>query len=64
MKEKLNTLLSKNTGKDLKAIEKDTERDYFLEAQEAVQYGLVDKVIENHIVFFRGTICLYFVNNV
>lgn len=46
MKEKLNTLLSKNTGKDLKAIEKDTERDYFLEAQEAVQYGLVDKVIE------------------
>lgn len=46
MKEKLNTLLSKNTGKDLKVIEQDTERDYFLEAEEAVNYGLVDKVIE------------------
>lgn len=47
MREKLNTLLSKNTGKDLKVIERDTERDYFLEAEEAVNYGLVDKVIEN-----------------
>lgn len=47
MREKLNSLLSKNTGKDLKTIEKDTERDYFLEAKEAVEYGLVDKVIEN-----------------
>jgi ATP-dependent Clp protease protease subunit len=46
MREKLNTLLSKNTGKDLKVIERDTERDYFLEAEEAVAYGLVDKVIE------------------
>ncbi len=47
MREKLNTLLSKNTGKDLKVIERDTERDYFLEAEEAVAYGLVDEVIEN-----------------
>lgn len=47
MKEKLNTLLSKNTGKDLEVIERDTERDYFLEAEEAVNYGLVDKVIDN-----------------
>lgn len=46
MREKLNTLLSRNTGKDLKVIERDTERDYFLEAEEAVNYGLVDKVIE------------------
>lgn len=46
MREKLNTLLSKNTGKDLKVIERDTERDYFLEAEEAVAYGLVDEVIE------------------
>lgn len=46
MREKLNTLLSKNTGKELKVIERDTERDYFLEAEEAVNYGLVDKVIE------------------
>lgn len=47
MREKLNTLLAKNTQKDLKVIERDTERDYFLEAEEAVNYGLVDKVIEN-----------------
>jgi ATP-dependent Clp protease protease subunit len=45
MKEKLNLLLSKNTGKDINIIEKDTERDYFLEAEEAVKYGLVDKII-------------------
>ncbi len=45
MKEKLNQLLAKNTGKDIKIIEHDTERDYFLEADEAVKYGLVDKVI-------------------
>lgn len=45
MKEKLNYLLSKNTGKDIKIIEHDTERDYFLDAEEAVKYGLVDKII-------------------
>ena len=45
MREKLNKMLSKNTGKDLKTIEHDTERDYFLTANEAVQYGLIDKIL-------------------
>ena len=43
---KLNRILSENTGKPLETIEKDTERDNFLTAQEAAEYGLIDKVIE------------------
>ena len=39
--------MSKNTGKSLEQIEKDTERDYFLSAKEAKNYGLIDKIIEN-----------------
>lgn len=46
MKEKLNKMLAKNTGKDLKIIENDTERDYFLDALEAVNYGLVDEILK------------------
>ena len=46
LKDKLNKILSKNTGKNLKQIEKDTERDHFLEANEALEYGLIDKIIE------------------
>ena len=42
---KLNKLLSEQTGKPLKTIEKDTERDNFMTAEEACEYGLVDKVI-------------------
>lgn len=47
LKEKLNTILSKNTGKDLKTITKDTERDYFLDSKEAVEYGIIDKILES-----------------
>lgn len=43
---RLNTILSKNTGKSLEEIERDTERDNYLTAEEAAAYGLVDKVIE------------------
>lgn len=46
MKEKLNKMLAKNTGKDIKEIEQDTERDYFLSADEALEYGLVDKILK------------------
>ena len=42
---KLNRLLSEQTGKDLETIERDTERDNFMSADEACAYGLVDKVI-------------------
>ena len=45
IKEKLNTLLSEQTGKPLKTIENDTERDNFMTADEAMAYGLIDKVI-------------------
>lgn len=45
LKDKLNKMLSKNTGKDLKTVEKDTERDYFLSADEALEYGLIDKIL-------------------
>jgi len=45
LKDKLNTMLSKNTGKPLEIVEKDTERDHFLSAEEALEYGLIDKVI-------------------
>ena len=44
-KEKLNKLLSENTGQDLKKVEQDTERDHFLDANEALDYGLIDKII-------------------
>lgn len=47
LKNKLNLILSKNTGKPIEIIEKDTERDYFLSAKEAKNYGLIDKIIEN-----------------
>ena len=46
LKHKLNSILSKNTGKNIKQIEKDTERDYFLNAKEALEYGIIDKIIE------------------
>jgi len=46
LREKLNVLLSKNTGQDLKIIERDTERDHFLTSKEALEYGLVDEVLE------------------
>lgn len=46
MKQKLNEMLAKNTGKALEVIEQDTERDYFLEAKEAVSYGLVDEILK------------------
>ncbi|MBQ4071287.1 MAG: ATP-dependent Clp endopeptidase proteolytic subunit ClpP [Clostridia bacterium] len=45
MKAKLNKLLSEQTGKPIKTIEKDTDRDNFMSADEALAYGLIDKVI-------------------
>ena len=45
IKEKMNKILSENTGKPLEELEKDVERDHFLDGDEAAAYGLVDKVI-------------------
>lgn len=45
-KNKLNKILSENTGKPIEEIEKDVDRDFFMSAEEALKYGIVDKVIE------------------
>jgi ATP-dependent Clp protease protease subunit len=45
LKARLNELLSYHTGQTVKKIERDTERDNFMSAEEAVQYGLVDRVL-------------------
>ena len=44
MRKDLNTILSEKTGKPYEQVEKDTDRDFFMTAQEAVEYGLIDKV--------------------
>ena len=46
-REKLNTILAANTGKPIDVIERDTERDNYMTAAEALEYGLIDKVIEH-----------------
>lgn len=49
LKEHLNKILADNTGKDIEKIRQDTDRDYFLSAHEAKDYGLVDSVIEKRV---------------
>ncbi len=46
LKDKLNKILSKNTGKDIKDVSLDTERDYFLSSKEAIEYGIVDEILK------------------
>ncbi|KKS41122.1 ATP-dependent Clp endopeptidase, proteolytic subunit ClpP [Candidatus Kuenenbacteria bacterium RIFCSPLOWO2_12_FULL_42_13] len=46
IEDKLNKLLAKHTGQGLEKIEKDTDRDYFMSAEEAKKYGIIDKIIE------------------
>ena len=46
IKAKLNKILAKNTGKDIEVVEKDTDRDNYLSAEEALEYGLIDKIFE------------------
>lgn len=46
LKDSLNEIMAKNCGKKAKQLEKDTERDNFMSSEEAVQYGLIDKVLE------------------
>ena len=47
LKDKLNKLLALNTGTDLKKIENDTERDNFMDSNEALEYGLIDKILKS-----------------
>ena len=46
MKKELNKILAENTGQSVRKIEKDTERDFFMSAEEAMKYGLIDKVLK------------------
>lgn len=47
-KDRLNGILASHSGQDIKKVEKDTDRDNFMSAEEAVKYGLVDKIIQKH----------------
>ena len=47
IKEKMNAILAKNTGKDYEQVVKDTDRDNFMSAQEALEYGIIDKIFES-----------------
>lgn len=50
IKNQLNEILSKHTGQTIKKIEQDTDRDYFMTAEEAKKYGLVDKIINKQVL--------------
>ena len=47
LRKKLNTILAKNTKRTLKQIEKDTDRDYYMSSNEALDYGIIDEILEN-----------------
>ena len=46
LKERLNAIMAENTGQPIETIERDTERDFYLDAEQAVEYGLIDKVLQ------------------
>ena len=50
IKDRMNQMLSKHTGQPIEKIEKDTDRDHFLGAEEAQKYGLIDQVVDQRIV--------------
>ena len=47
LKDKLNKIMAKNTNQNIKTIENDTERDNFMSSKEALNYGLIDRIVEN-----------------
>ena len=46
LREELNTILSRTSGQPMEKIQQDTDRDFYLNAQEAIEYGLADKIID------------------
>ncbi|MDH3227689.1 MAG: ATP-dependent Clp endopeptidase proteolytic subunit ClpP [Thermoleophilia bacterium] len=48
LRKRLDEIMAKHTGKDFEEVAKDTERDFFMTAEEAAEYGIVDRVIESH----------------
>jgi ATP-dependent Clp protease, protease subunit len=47
LKQRLNEIMAKHTGQDIATVEKDTDRDNFLSAEEAQKYGIIDRILEN-----------------
>jgi ATP-dependent Clp protease protease subunit len=45
MRDRINEILAKHTGKPLDKIQKDTDRDYFMSSQEALEYGVIDEIV-------------------
>ncbi|HEY9624253.1 MAG TPA: ATP-dependent Clp endopeptidase proteolytic subunit ClpP [Crinalium sp.] len=56
LKQQLNEALARNTKQPLERIERDTERDFFMSAAEAMEYGLIDQVIDRHAVGGRPAV--------
>jgi len=48
VRQRLDEIISKHTGKDLEQVKKDTERDYFMSSEEGKEYGIIDRVITEH----------------
>lgn len=48
LKKKLNLILANNTSQNIEKIETDTERDYFMDSNEALEYGIIDKILDNN----------------
>jgi ATP-dependent Clp protease protease subunit len=48
MQDKINELIATHTGQTAERVKKDTDRDYFMSAEEAKEYGLVDEIIKEH----------------
>ncbi len=47
MRRRLDEIIAKHTGQDIERVKQDTERDYFMSAEEAVEYNIVDRVIDS-----------------
>jgi ATP-dependent Clp protease protease subunit len=48
MREELNGILARHTGQDIEVLQRDTDRDFFMDGVQAKEYGIIDKVIEKH----------------
>lgn len=64
LKHRINSILAKQTGQSLKKITSDTERDYFMNSNEALKYGLVDKIIDhkwNNFIYIFSRRCVTYI---
>ena len=64
LKHRINSILAKQTGQSLKKITSDTERDYFMNSNEALKYGLVDKIIDhkwNNFIYISSRRCAIYI---